>query len=198
MLPSAAPGSHGGSVPVPRAVATVCPRRFGQFSVGGGVFCLFLCCREVGGGFCAGLGRPSGSCASWLPPLRGCGGPRGGSRANSPAHRSRSQPPAAPATSLPQPPQKGKYPGNPLRTRCRCLPGRAGGRGWFPWRSLPNGGGSRDGRQHRTAAPLPLPLAPVCRGQARGRAGSAVSLDFCDDCKEPCLNFITVCGWVRC
>ena len=53
------------------------------------------------------------------------------------------------------------------------------------------------------APPPPLPPVPRCgagdrRAVARGRAGSAVSLDFCDDCKEPCLNSITVCGWVRC
>ena len=43
-------------------------------------------------------------------------------------------------------------------------------------------------RSLQLAAGSTLPTTP----------GSAVSLDFCDDCKEPCLNSITVCGWVRC
>ena len=69
----------------------------GAFAGGGGVSCLFLCCREVGGSFCAGLGRPSGPCASWLPRLwLGCGGPAlllPALQFSSPAHGGSSQPP---------------------------------------------------------------------------------------------------------
>ena len=116
---------------------------------------------------------------------------------NSPAHRSRRQPRQHRQQTLRSLLQKEKHPGNPVQTRCRRCPCHSGGESRLvPVAVHPDGRACQAGRQHRTASAACPPM--WCRGQARGRAGSAVSLDFCDDCKEPCLNSITVCGWVRC
>ena len=158
-------------------------------------------CPEAGGSFCAGPRRPSGPCAAGCP---GCGLAVVCHRLlfpalppNSPAHRGRSSRPATPATSLPQPlPQKKSTPGSPGKAVAAVAAPRRESR--VVPAAVPPGGRVCPGR---TRAPPPASAAcpPMwCRGHARGRPGSAVSLDFCDDCKEPCLNSITVCGWVRC
>ena len=83
----------------------------GAFAASGGVSCLFLCCREVGGSFCAGPRRPSGPCAG------GC--PRGlavvlhrVAVSRAPAKlcstQEQEQPPGNTGNKLPQPPPKRK------------------------------------------------------------------------------------------
>ena len=130
----------------------------GAFAASGGVSCLFLCCREVGGSFCAGLGRPSGPCASWLPPFawlwRSTGPPFPALPLNSPAHRTRSRRPATPATTRRTLPPR-KAPRKPGPVLLPPLPGRSGVTGILVSVTPDGAAPASNGRQRRPCRLLP-------------------------------------------
>jgi hypothetical protein len=168
VLPTVAPGSHGGGGRGVRFRGTRCRRR-GLLTSSGAA-------RRPGGSFCAGPRRP-GPCAGGCP---GCGLAvvlRQAALSRAPAqllqHTGEGASPGNTGNKLRQSPPERKAPWKARRTRCRRCPCRAGSRGWFRWRSLGAAVPTGDGQQRRTASaayPVWWRGRPV-RVSPRGPAG---------------------------